>query len=119
MKVLITGGTGTVGKAVVKQNDNEYINVSRNEEKIAELKYIENQIKSLKSDISGAKVTTIPKTTNIESLGKAKPNSPTVIVIPMKETKVKTVTVNGGSGGAVLTGSVSSPQPSKIRNSVI
>ena len=88
-------------------------------EKIAELKYIENQIKSLKSDISGAKVTTIPKTTNIESLGRAKPNSPTVIVIPMKETKVKTVTVNGGSGGAVLTGSVSSPQPSKIRNSVI
>ena len=38
MKVLITGGTGTVGKAVIKQNDNEYINVSRNEEKIAELK---------------------------------------------------------------------------------
>ena len=88
-------------------------------EKIAELKYIENQIKLLKSDISGAKVTTIPKTTNIESLGRAKPNSPTVIVIPMKETKVKTVTVNGGSGGTVLTGSVSSPQPSKIRNSVI
>ena len=88
-------------------------------EKIAELKYIENQIKLLKSDISGSKVTTIPKTTDIESLGKAKPNSPTVIVIPMKETKVKTVTVNGGSGGAVLTESVSSPQPSKIRNSVI
>ena len=38
MKVLITGGTGTVGKALIKQNDNEYINVSRNEEKIAELK---------------------------------------------------------------------------------
>ena len=38
MKVLITGGTGTVGKALIKQNDNEYINVSRNEENIAELK---------------------------------------------------------------------------------
>ena len=38
MKVLITGGTGTVGKAIIKQNDNEYISVSRNEEKIAHLK---------------------------------------------------------------------------------
>ena len=38
MKILITGGTGTVGKALINQNDNEYISVSRNEEKIAELK---------------------------------------------------------------------------------
>ena len=38
MKVLITGGTGTVGKALVKQNDNEYISISRNEENIANLK---------------------------------------------------------------------------------
>ena len=38
MKVLITGGTGTVGKALIKQNDNDYISVSRNEEKIAHLK---------------------------------------------------------------------------------
>ena len=37
MKILITGGTGTVGKALIRQNDNEYINVSRNEEKISEL----------------------------------------------------------------------------------
>tara|TARA_B100000519_G_C14250104_1_gene441974 strand:+ start:1198 stop:2100 length:903 start_codon:yes stop_codon:yes gene_type:complete len=36
MKILITGGTGTVGKALLKQNDNEYISVSRNEEKITE-----------------------------------------------------------------------------------
>jgi len=38
MKVLITGGTGTVGKALIKQNDNEYISISRNEEKITDLK---------------------------------------------------------------------------------
>ena len=38
MRVLITGGTGTVGKSLIKSNDNEYINVSRNEENIAELK---------------------------------------------------------------------------------
>ena len=38
MKVLITGGTGTVGRALIKQNNNEYISISRNEEKIAELK---------------------------------------------------------------------------------
>ena len=39
MRVLITGGTGTVGKSLIRLNDNEYINVSRNEEKIAELKF--------------------------------------------------------------------------------
>jgi len=38
MKVLITGGTGTVGKALISQNDNEYISISRNEENIAKLK---------------------------------------------------------------------------------
>ena len=38
MKVLITGGTGTVGKAIIAQNDNEYISISRNEENIANLK---------------------------------------------------------------------------------
>ena len=38
MKVLITGGTGTVGKALIAQNDNEYISISRNEENIANLK---------------------------------------------------------------------------------
>jgi len=38
VRVLITGGTGTVGKSLIKSNDNEYINVSRNEENIAELK---------------------------------------------------------------------------------
>ena len=38
MKVLITGGTGTVGKALISQNDNEYISISRNEENITELK---------------------------------------------------------------------------------
>ena len=31
MKVLITGGTGTVGKAIIARNDNEYISISRNE----------------------------------------------------------------------------------------
>ena len=51
MKVLITGGTGTVGKAVIKQNDNEYINVSRNEEKIAELKRDYPQVKSYVGNI--------------------------------------------------------------------
>ena len=38
MKVLITGGTGTVGKALIARNDNEYISISRNEENIAKLK---------------------------------------------------------------------------------
>ncbi len=38
MKVLITGGTGTVGQAIIKQNDNEYISISRNEENITKLK---------------------------------------------------------------------------------
>ena len=38
MKVLVTGGTGTVGKALIAQNDNEYISISRNEENITELK---------------------------------------------------------------------------------
>ena len=38
MKVLITGGTGTVGQAIIKQNDNEYISISRNEENIAKLR---------------------------------------------------------------------------------
>ena len=33
MKVLITGGTGTVGQAIISQNDNEYISISRNENK--------------------------------------------------------------------------------------
>ena len=38
MKVLITGGTGTVGKAIIACNDNEYISISRNEENITKLK---------------------------------------------------------------------------------
>ena len=38
MKVLITGGTGTVGKALISQNNDEYISISRNESNIAELK---------------------------------------------------------------------------------
>jgi len=38
VKVLVTGGTGTVGKALIAQNDNEYISISRNEENITELK---------------------------------------------------------------------------------
>ena len=38
MKILITGGTGTVGKALISQNDNEYISISRNEENIAKLR---------------------------------------------------------------------------------
>ena len=38
MKVLITGGTGTVSKSLIAQNNNEYISISRNEENIAKLK---------------------------------------------------------------------------------
>tara|TARA_Y100001938_G_scaffold147771_1_gene229764 strand:- start:249 stop:1154 length:906 start_codon:yes stop_codon:yes gene_type:complete len=38
VKVLITGGTGTVGKALISQNNNEYISISRNEENITNLK---------------------------------------------------------------------------------
>ena len=51
MKVLITGGTGTVGKAIIKQNDNEYINVSRIEEKITELKREHPSVKSYVGNI--------------------------------------------------------------------
>jgi len=51
VRILITGGTGTVGKAVIKQNDNEYINVSRNEEKIAELKREYPEVKSYVGNI--------------------------------------------------------------------
>ena len=50
-KVLITGGTGTVGKALIKLNDSEYINVSRNEEKIAELKREHPEVKSYVGNI--------------------------------------------------------------------
>ena len=51
MRVLITGGTGTVGKALIGLNDNEYINVSRNEEKIAELKREYPEVKSYVGNI--------------------------------------------------------------------
>ena len=51
MKVLITGGTGTVGKSLIRLKDNEYINVSRNEEKIAELKREYPEVKSYVGNI--------------------------------------------------------------------
>ena len=51
MKILITGGTGTVGRALIKQNEHEYINVSRNEEKIAELKREHPEVKSYVGNI--------------------------------------------------------------------
>jgi UDP-N-acetylglucosamine 4,6-dehydratase len=51
MKILITGGTGTVGKSLIKLNDNEYINISRSEEKIAELKREHPQVKSYVGNI--------------------------------------------------------------------
>jgi len=51
LKVLITGGTGTVGKSLIRLNDNEYINVSRNEEKIAELKREHPEVKSYVGNI--------------------------------------------------------------------
>ena len=45
MKVLITGGTGTVGKALISQNDNEYISISRNEENIANVRRLYPEVK--------------------------------------------------------------------------
>ena len=51
MKILITGGTGTVGRALIKDNDNEFINVSRNEEKIASLKRKYPDVKSYVGNI--------------------------------------------------------------------
>jgi UDP-N-acetylglucosamine 4,6-dehydratase len=45
MKVLITGGTGTVGKALISKNDNEYISISRNEENIANLRRLHPEVK--------------------------------------------------------------------------
>ena len=47
MKVLITGGTGTVGRALIAQNDNDYISISRNEENIANLKRESPSVKML------------------------------------------------------------------------
>ena len=51
LKVLITGGTGSVGKALIGLNDNEYINVSRNEEKIVKLKREHPEVKSYVGNI--------------------------------------------------------------------
>ena len=51
MKILITGGTGTVGRALIKQDDHEYINVSRNEERIVELKRDWPEVKSYVGNI--------------------------------------------------------------------
>ena len=45
MKVLITGGTGTVGKALISQKDKEYISISRNEENIANLRRLYPEVK--------------------------------------------------------------------------
>ena len=45
MKVLITGGTGTVGQANIKQNDNEYIRISRNGENITNLQRLYPHVK--------------------------------------------------------------------------
>ena len=45
MKVLITGGTGTVGKALISQNDNEYISISRNEENITNINRLYPEVK--------------------------------------------------------------------------
>ena len=43
--ILITGGTGTVGKALISQNDNEYISISRNEENIANVRRLYPEVK--------------------------------------------------------------------------
>ena len=51
MKVLITGGTGTVGRAIIKNGDDEYINISRNEGKIAELSREHPDVKSYVGNI--------------------------------------------------------------------
>ena len=51
MKVLITGGTGTVGRAIIKNGDDEYINISRNEGKIAELNREHPDVKSYVGNI--------------------------------------------------------------------
>ena len=51
MKILITGGTGTVGRAIIRQNDHEYINISRNEENITDLKREYPEVKSYVGNI--------------------------------------------------------------------
>jgi len=51
MKVLITGGTGTVGRALIKSRDIEFFNVSRNEENIVELKRNHPEVKSYVGNI--------------------------------------------------------------------
>ena len=51
MKVLITGGTGTVGRALIKSRDSEFFNVSRNEENIVELKRNHPEVKSYVGNI--------------------------------------------------------------------
>jgi|TARA_Y100000310_G_C20682329_1_gene816700 FlaA1/EpsC-like NDP-sugar epimerase len=53
MKILITGGTGTVGKTYIKNyyNEYEFINVSRNEENIVDLKRDYPKVKSYVGNI--------------------------------------------------------------------
>ena len=87
--------------------------------KIQELKSIENRITSLKSDLSGLKITTISKAIDPVSLGKSKPNSPTIIVMPIKDTITKKVAVNVQSGGGFDNNIVSSNKTSRNRNSII
>lgn len=64
-------------------------------------------------------VTPVLKTTNTESLGKATPNTPTVIVMPIKETKVKTVSAGGGSSGGSIGESSTSSSQSNLRKNII
>jgi hypothetical protein len=67
----------------------------------------------------GKDITPVLKTTNTESLGKATPNTPTVIVMPIKETKVKTVSAGGGSSGGSIGESSTSSSQSNLRKNII
>ena len=73
------------------------------------------------TDSKGVDVTPVLKTTDIKSLGTEQQleGEPTIIIMPMKETKVKKVAVGGGSG--VDFGSSSTPVKtnSNLKKSVI
>ena len=72
-------------------------------------------------DKKGVDVTPVLKKTDIKSLGTEQQleGEPTIIIMPMKETKVKKVPVGGGSGGDISSSSTPVKTNSTLKKSVI